>query len=362
MDHRVPAQAHQTGTVFKLNYGIAQAKLLKFVSRFFQWSGQVEKAQADDSDVSKDFDPGNPLCPGATRPNGVVNPEYTSTFVFANDFPALLEESPEPALEDDDPLFRQASARGTCKVVCFHPRSSVTIPLMTDSEVIAVIDTFVQESLDLGQRFSWVQIFENKGAIMGCSNPHPHSQVWASEFLPNEAFIKDANFKQYFAEKGSPMLLDYAKKECLKRERIVCENNTWVAVVPFWATWPFEILLMPKEKHILRLQDLDANDRATLADLMKQITTKYDNLFETSFPYSMGFHGAPTGKFLREDMSHWQLHALYFPPLLRSATVKKHMVGYELLANAQRDLTPEQAAQRLREMPLQHYVIAKAAN
>ncbi|TRY70563.1 hypothetical protein TCAL_06115 [Tigriopus californicus] len=321
------------------------------------WSGQVEKSQEEER---PEFDPNNPLCPGVTRPNGAVNPVYDSTFVFTNDFPALLEDVPSPP-SSSDPLFRCEAARGTCKVMCFHPKSNVTIPIMTLDDVIKVIDQWVQESRTLGAQYAWVQIFENKGAAMGCSNPHPHCQIWASSFLPNEARVKDANFKAYFEEHSRPMLLDYAQREVANGQRIVVQNDDWLGLVPYWAVWPYEVMILPKTRHLKRMNDLDPPLRRSLADVMKQVTIKYDNLFECSFPYSMGFHGAPSGpSFEGQSQDHWQLHGLYFPPLLRSASVKKFMVGYEMLANSQRDLTAEQAAEKLRNLPNVHYKAQKA--
>lgn len=319
------------------------------------WSGQVEKQ--DEAEVP-DFDPKNPLCPGVTRPNGLVNPKYESTFVFTNDFPALLEDVPEPQ-ESSDPLFRSQAAKGTCRVMCFSPKSNLTVPLMTEDELVKVINEWISQLMELGQVYKWVQIFENKGAIMGCSNPHPHCQIWASSFMPNEAAIKDANFNAFYKQHGRPMLLDYAEKELNKKERLVCTNEDWIALVPYWATWPFETMIIPKSRHIQRMSDLTDNEKVSFAGIMKLLTTKYDNLFEVSFPYSMGFHGAPTGPDTPEDCKHWQFHAIYYPPLLRSATVKKFMVGYEMLANCQRDLTAEQAAKRLADLPDEHYKQSK---
>eukprot|EP00095_Tigriopus_kingsejongensis_P005291 snap_masked-scaffold758_size101577-processed-gene-0.13 protein:Tk05291 transcript:snap_masked-scaffold758_size101577-processed-gene-0.13-mRNA-1 annotation:"hypothetical protein LOTGIDRAFT_186016" len=315
------------------------------------WSGQVEKRAEENV---PEFDPHNPLCPGVTRGNGAVNPEYESTFVFANDFPALLEDVPEPP-PSEDPLFRCEAAKGTCQVMCFHPKSNVTLPIMTEAEVTKVVDEWARQAETLGRKYTWVQIFENKGAVMGCSNPHPHCQIWASSFMPNEARVKDRHFRQYFQDHGTPMLLDYARKELLHQERIVCQNDHWVGLVPYWAVWPYEVMILPKVQHVKRIQDLSPELRTSLADIMKRVTTKYDNLFECSFPYSMGFHMAPSGPKLDEDQEHWQLHGLYYPPLLRSATVKKFMVGYEMLANSQRDLTAEQAAEKLRNLSDVHY-------
>ncbi|XP_071794735.1 galactose-1-phosphate uridylyltransferase-like [Asterias amurensis] len=315
------------------------------------WKGQVEKKPTEDTPR---HDPKNPLCPRATRAHGDVNPDYASTFVFENDFPALLQAgAPEPS-PSEHPLFQSAPAIGSCQVMCFHPWSDITLPLMSLTEIKAVVDKWAEMTSDLGSKFKWVQIFENKGAVMGCSNPHPHCQVWGSNFMPNEPRIKDRTQREYYKTHGTPMLVEYAKMEAEKKERIVVENDTWLAVVPYWAMWPFETMLLPR-RHVLRLPDLTYEERNGLADIIKRLCIKYDNLFETSFPYSMGWHGAPTGESLNEDNSHWQLHALYFPPLLRSATVRKFMVGYEMMAQAQRDLTAEQAAERLRNLPDVHY-------
>ncbi|CAG2190036.1 GALT [Mytilus edulis] len=284
------------------------------------WQGQVEKPQ--ESEVPR-FDSKNPLCPGVTRPNGKVTPEYDSTYVFTNDFPALLEEGPEPA-PSDDPLFQAAAGFGTCKVICFHPHSDVTLPIMSKEEVRAVIDKWAEINVDLGKKYTWVQIFENKGSINGCSNPHPHCQVWASSFLPNE-----------------PMVKIEPRNKLQKQERIILQNDHWVWLVPYWAVWPYETMLLPR-RHVLRIEDLTNEERDALADITKQLLTKYDNM-------------CPTGPQLKEDNKHWQLHAMYYPPLLRSATVKKFMVGYEMLAQPQRDLTAEQAAEKLRNLPDIHY-------
>ncbi|KAG8191244.1 hypothetical protein JTE90_003257 [Oedothorax gibbosus] len=287
-----------------------------------------------------------------TRANGEMNPNYESTYTFPNDFPALLETVPEPD-KPSHPLFKSEVAKGTCRVMCFHPKSNITLPLMQIEEILEVIDAWIKELLELGPKFQWVQIFENKGEIMGCSNPHPHCQVWASSFLPDEPRIEDRQQQEYFIKHNSVLLLDYLKEELKTKDRVVLENEGWIALVPYWAVWPYEIMLLPK-RHILRMSDLNVSEKKSLAIIMKKLLTKYDNLFETSFPYSMGWHGAPTGPEVK-NCDHWQLHASYFPPLLRSATVKKFMVGYEMLAQAQRDLTPEKAAEQLRELPEIHY-------
>jgi UDPglucose--hexose-1-phosphate uridylyltransferase len=289
------------------------------------------------------------LCPGNARAGGAINPRYTETFVFANDFAAILPEGPaQPA--DASPLFRTQPIHGTCRVICFSPRHDLTLPRMSEQEIRGVVDVWAAQAEELAARYTWVQVFENKGPIMGCSNPHPHGQVWASDCLPNEPAKEDRQQAAYWREHQSPLLCDYLQEELARADRIVIEDEHWVVVVPFWATWPFETLLAPR-RHVLQLSDLTAPERVSLARTLKRFLTKCDNLFETSFPYSMGWHGSPRG-----DHPRWQLHAHFYPPLLRSATVKKFMVGYEMLAEAQRDLTPEEAAQRLRELSETHYL------
>lgn len=314
------------------------------------WSGQVEDSHEDEI---PEFEPTNPLCPGVTRPNGKKNDMYSGTYVFENDYPALKEEVPNPP-SSDDPLFQMKPAKGLCKVVCFHPKSNITLPLMTLDEIKYIVDRWIEEFNELSKKYLWVQIFENKGAIMGCSNPHPHCQIWASSFYPNEPRIKCTNQKIYYEKYKRPMLMDYLEKELKNEVRIVDKNDDFVVLVPFWASWPFETMILPR-KHVSRINDLDEKQKVNLSKIIKSICTKYDNLFKTSFPYSMGWHGAPTGPKTETDCQHWVFHGVYFPPLLRSATVKKFMVGYELLANVQRDLTPEKAAECLRNQPDIHY-------
>ncbi|KAF7281053.1 hypothetical protein GWI33_005237 [Rhynchophorus ferrugineus] len=308
------------------------------------WSGQTEKAAVE---KTPRFDPKNPLCPGVTRASGLVTPNYESTYVFSNDFPALLEDGPEPEASDDE-LFQTRSARGNCKVMCYHPHSDVYLSSLSTSEVVDVVNEWIKQTEELGKKYLWVQVFENRGQMMGCSNPHPHCQIWSSTFLPNEARVKDANLRKYYQKHGRPLLQDYASKELKKQERIVTENEEWVVVVPYWAVWPFETMVLPK-RQIQRFPDADSIQREALAKILQVLVAKYDNLFKCNFPYSMGWHGAPTGEQLKEDQSHWTFHGLYYPPLLRSATVKKFMVGYEMLAQSQRDLTAEKAAAMLRD-------------
>ncbi|MFV0335063.1 MAG: UDP-glucose--hexose-1-phosphate uridylyltransferase [Tropicimonas sp.] len=311
------------------------------------WSGQQD---APDIEHKPQYDPGCYLCPGNTRSNGVTNDAYRGPWVFDNDFPALLPDAPEGGTTGD-PLFRATNVRGTARVVCFSERHDLTLPELPVTEIRKIVDLWAEQIEDLGARYDWVALFENKGVAMGCSQPHPHGQVWASDFLPNEVAREDECQRRHLEQAGQVLLVQYAASEAAKRERIVAENDDWLAVVPFWAVWPFETLVLPR-RHVLRLPDLESAERDGLADLLKRLCTRYDNLFETEFPYTMGWHGAPT----REGRwDHWQLHAHFYPPLLRSASVRKFMVGYEMLAEAQRDLTAEQAAERLRELPEIHY-------
>lgn len=311
------------------------------------WQGKTESLPADNRPA---HDPSCYLCSGNTRANGLKNPDYEHTFTFDNDFAAVLPDAPEPT-HAPDPLFQLEGVRGVARVICFSPRHDWTLPDMPVADIRRVVDLWAEQTAELGQRYQWVQVFENKGEIMGCSNPHPHGQVWAENILPNIPRAEDSHQRHYYETHQRPLLIDYAQRESEKGERIVVENASWMVVVPFWATWPFETLLLPK-RHILRMTDVQDAERDDLADLLKRFLTKYDNLFETSFPYSMGWHGAP---FNGQDNTHWQLHAHFYPPLLRSALVKKFMVGYEMLGESQRDLTPEQAAQRLRDLSEVHY-------
>lgn len=311
------------------------------------WQGQQEKP---DTAVRPAHDPDCYLCAGNRRVTGETNPAYTHTFVFSNDFAALLRDTPL-APESTDPLFRLQGVRGASRVICFSPDHGKSLPELSLETIGHVIDAWRSETAQLGQTYPWVQVFENKGAMMGCSNPHPHGQIWANSFLPNEAVVEQSNQAEYHARLGRPMLLDYATREATDGERTVVDTEHWLAVVPYWAAWPFETLLMPKT-HVRRITELTLAQKADLAIALKKLTSRYDNLFQCSFPYSMGWHGAP---FDGEDNAHWQLHAHFYPPLLRSATVRKFMVGYEMLAEAQRDLTAEQAAARLCALSDVHY-------
>lgn len=321
------------------------------------WQGRTEETAPVNRPA---YDPKCYLCPGNTRAEGTeTNPHYESTFVFENDFAALLpaENGPmaAPAADAEATLFEAAPASGTCRVLCFSPRHDLTLARMQVPEIRRVVDLWAQQMEELGPVYRWVQIFENRGEMMGASNPHPHGQIWASDFLPNEAATEDRCQREYQERNGSPLLLDYARAEAERGERIVVENDDWLAVVPYWATWPFETMALPRRRAgISRMTDLTNGERDSLSSLLKRLLTRYDNLFQTDFPYSMGWHGAPTGPDAGEA-GHWQLHAHFYPPLLRSATVRKFMVGYEMLAEAQRDLTPEQAAERLRSLSETHY-------
>lgn len=316
------------------------------------WLGQVERGP-DESRPA--YDPDCYLCPGNSRAGGASNPEYDSTFIFTNDFAALLEETPSEMYShypaDLPNLLRAQAVPGTCRVICFSPRHDLTLAEMSAHQIRNVIDAWAEQVTDLEKKYRWVQVFENKGEVMGSSNPHPHGQVWALDALPNEPAKEDNHQRAYQAEHSRTLLLDYADLELERGERVVVENHSWVALVPYWAVWPFETLLLPR-RHTLRLPDLGSVERDDLADILKRLLTRYDNVFETSFPYSMGWHGAPMDD---HDYSHWQLHAHFYPPLLRSATVKKFMVGYEMLSEPQRDITPEQAAERLRSLSEVHY-------
>jgi UDPglucose--hexose-1-phosphate uridylyltransferase len=319
------------------------------------WQGQVEKPAQSSSPA---YDPACYLCPGNSRAGGVHNPQYAATFVFDNDFAALQPGLPNLKIDEGDKHLLIATAEsGICRVVCFSPRHDLTLGQMGVVEIGGVIEVWARQYRSLGDLpfISHVQIFENRGAMMGASNPHPHGQIWATQTIPNEPRKEQEALEDYRREHGGCLLCDYCALEAASGERIVCQNEFFLAVVPFWATWPFETLLLSK-RHLADIEALDAAERAGLADLLKRLTTRYDNLFQTIFPYSMGFHQRPTdGK----DHAEWHFHAHFFPPLLRSASIKKFMVGYELLASPQRDLTPELAAEKLRELPEQHYSLGK---
>ncbi|MBX2916354.1 MAG: UDP-glucose--hexose-1-phosphate uridylyltransferase [Cyclobacteriaceae bacterium] len=315
------------------------------------WQGQVEKVNVTQRPA---YDPTCYLCAGNQRSNGLVNPHYTSTFSFVNDFASLSNDIPEGEIHEQELLVAK-SERGICKVICFSPRHDLTIPEMEVENIKEVVDLWVKEFAELGSNkiINYIQIFENKGEIMGCSNPHPHGQIWAQQSIPDAVLRKQQHQLAYFQKHNRTLLSDYLQLELNKKERVVTENESFVAVVPYWAIWPFEAMIIPKRTMSTILQMTEA-ERTALASIYKALTVRYDNLFEISFPYSAGIHQAPTDN---QPHPEWHWHMVFYPPLLRSATVKKFMVGYEMLANAQRDITAETAAIRLREVSGVHYKI-----
>jgi len=315
------------------------------------WQGQVERPE---NHASPAYDPNCYLCPGNERAGGIHNSNYTGTFVFDNDFATLRPGAVPLQFDDGRQILVAETESGICRVVCFSPRHDLTLARMSTAEIRGVVDTWADEFRRLGEDadINYVQIFENRGALMGCSNPHPHGQIWASSTIPNEPAKEQNSLLQYTASHGRCLLCEYVKLEQRSGERLVCENESFLVVVPFWAVWPFEVMLLSK-RHIPDMTLLDPQERTALADILKRLTTRYDNLFQVSFPYSMGFHQRPTDGAAHDE---WHLHAHFHPPLLRSATVKKFMVGYELLAMPQRDLTAETAASRLRDLSEQHYL------
>lgn len=311
------------------------------------WQGQIETPRVA---PQPGYDPGCYLCPGNSRTGGQKNPDYSSIYVFPNDFPSLIDDA--EGFSEGTGLLRAESVKGANRVICFSPRHDLTLALMSREELAAVVAAWCIQTAELGSKYRWVQLFQNQGEMMGASNPHPHGQVWAIDSLPNEPQKEDTQQREYFAANQKVLLLDYLDQELALAERVIVHSHHWTVVVPFWAVWPFETLILPK-RHVLRMPELTDEERTDLAQVLKDLMIKYDNLFEIPFPYSMGWHGAP---FTEDDNDHWLLHAHVFPPLLRSATVRKFMVGYEMLAEAQRDLTAEQAAQRLRDLPTVHYL------
>src|ERR1700722_795314 len=318
------------------------------------WQGQVENAPLE---TALRYDPTCYLCPGNARAGGKKNPKYTETFVFDNDFAALKPDTPAGDLDERGLLLARSEA-GRCRVVCFSPRHDLTLARMSASEVRRVVDIWAEEFADLGSdsRTRSVQIFENRGAMMGASNPHPHGQIWANESVPNELSKEVAVFGDYRRSHAKTLLEDYVELDLAKKERIVGANEHFILLVPFWAIWPFETLLVSR-RPVASLDALREQERTALAEMLQQATIRYDNLFRTSFPYTMGFHQRPTDG---REYPDFHLHAHFYPPLLRSATVKKFMVGYEMLAMPQRDITPETAAQWLRDLPGQHYLGSSA--
>ena len=308
------------------------------------WQGEVGSVAAE---VSPSYDPACYLCPGNQRSQGQQNPHYKGVFAFDNDFPSLLPELPEAAVAGGELLLKAEPERGVSRVVCFHPDHSLTLAQMQLEDIVKVVEAWTAEYRELGARLylNYVQIFENRGAMMGASNPHPHCQIWATEHVPDEPQMETASQLTYKREHGGCLLCDYMNVELKHGERVVASNDDFVAVVPFWAVWPFETLVMSRT-HCGDMTAFNTGQQRGLADILKQVTMQYDKLFNVSFPYSMGFHQRPTDGQAHEE---WHFHAHYYPPLLRSATVRKHMVGFELLGQPQRDITPESAAERLRE-------------
>lgn len=308
------------------------------------WQGQVEPFEPE---PLVPYDPTCYMCPGNVRVGGARNPDYRSHFVFDNDFPALQRGTPEE--DASNGLLVARSESGICRVVCFSPRHDLTLSRMSTAAIRGIVDVWAQQHAELGalEQIQHVQIFENRGVMMGCSNPHPHCQIWATSSIPTEPAKELEGFLDYRRAKTTCLLCDYLAQEQKSGERLLDENDFFVAIVPFWAVWPFETLVISK-RHVESLADLSGEEREALADVLKTLTTRYDSLFRVPFPYSMGFHQAPTDK---SPHPEWHLHTHYYPPLLRSATVRKFMVGFEMLGSPQRDLTPEQAAERLRAVP-----------
>jgi len=324
------------------------------------WQGQVERTAPEQRPA---YDPACYLCPGNTRAGTVGgesarNPQYEGTFVFDNDFAALRTVPADSAVHVSDAsgLFRADVESGVCRVICFSPRHDQSLPDMDVGAIRRVVDVWAEQYEELGGRddIAHVQIFENKGAVMGCSNPHPHGQIWAQRSIPYFVARETERQADYFARNGRTLLGDYLSAEIELGERVVCENDAFVAVVPFWAVWPFELLIISR-RPVSSLSALTDDERTALADMVKRVTTRYDNLFETSFPYSAGLHQAPTDGLAHHE-SHLHMH--FYPPLLRSATVRKFLVGYEMLGEPQRDLTVETAAARLRALSERHYKVS----
>lgn len=313
------------------------------------WQGKVEKAAIPTRPV---YDPGCYLCPGNERAGGQRNPKYDSTFLFDNDFSSLTPDTPPSDVNDRD-IIKAESESGICRVICFSPRHDLTLAEMRTDDIKRVVEVWKEEYLRLGslENVKHVQIFENKGELMGCSNPHPHCQIWAESSIPVEPAKELLRMRDYHRGKGKCLLCEYVAIEMESRERLVYENESFITVVPFWASWPFETMILPK-RHLDSIARLDGKGTHDYAAALHEVTVRYDNLFEVSFPYSSGIHQAPTDGGSYPEM-HFHMH--FYPPLLRSATVRKFMVGYEMMANPQRDLTAESAAGKLRELGGEHF-------
>jgi len=309
------------------------------------WLGQEETPTTNNR---PEHDPSCYLCPGGSRATGTSNPDYSGTFVFTNDYPALLPEKSKDASTEDSDLLKWQSASGTSRVICYSPRHDLSLPDLSLLEIEQVIRTWMDQERELSSKFRYVQIFENKGEAMGASNPHPHGQIWAGDFVPTIVKAEDKHQKAYFESHGQTLLSNYVKQEIEQSKRIIFQNESWIALVPFWATWPFESIIIPKVQ-LFKMSDMDNDLVSGLSELLKILLTKYDGLFNTSFPFSMGWQGAPN---MGKSNEYWTLHAHIYPPLLRSATIRKFMVGYEMMAESQRDITPEDAARRLAEVAI----------
>ncbi|HVU48214.1 MAG TPA: UDP-glucose--hexose-1-phosphate uridylyltransferase [Terracidiphilus sp.] len=314
------------------------------------WQGEVGQKTLPSATI---YDPECYLCPGNKRAGGIENPTYSSVFSFVNDFAALLPDSPALDSSADNPLLKADAVRGLCKVLCFHPDHSLTLSRMTPGEIRPVVDAWTAEYQELGSLdwIQYVQIFENRGAMMGASNPHPHGQIWSTSFVPDEPAAETIAQRDHLARTGRCLLCDYLETERKSGERLIFENAYFTALVPWWAVWPFEVLLLSR-RHAGAFPDFTSEERDALAEALNRLTIRFDNLFETSFPYTMGFHQSPTD---RQDHPEWHFHAHFYPPLLRSATVRKFMVGFEMLGMPQRDITPESAADRLRACSETHF-------
>lgn len=337
---RIPASPHR-----RLNPLSGRWVLVSAARTARPWLGRRE---ASNPPPRPRYDPTCYLCPGNERASGERNPAYEGTFAFTNDFTALHPDTPQSS-ERQDQLLRVRTGPGTCRVLCFSPRHDLDLAMMSETQIGQVVDLWVEQAAELAERYRSVLVFENRGADMGASNPHPHGQLWASAHLPDETAIEDHHQRAAFAASGRPLLLDYLQLELGHQDRVVVESDDWVAVVPFWAFWPFETLVLPR-RHASRFTDLADHERRSLAELLRRLLAKYDNLFRRFHPYSMGWHTGHDGA-----DEHWLLHGHVFPPL-RSASTRKYVAGYELFGEAARELTPEEAAGRLRAQPDVHFL------
>ncbi|KJE96682.1 UDP-glucose-hexose-1-phosphate uridylyltransferase [Capsaspora owczarzaki ATCC 30864] len=318
------------------------------------WQGQQEKTSGS---TRPEYDPNCYLCPGNKRVTGELNDKYEHTFAFRNDFSALLSDTPAGSVSEGDGLLVAQSTRGRCHVMCFSPKHNLTMAQMSTEEITGVVHEWMRQQKELSAEYEYTQLFENKGEVMGCSNPHPHGQVWASDTVPEEVSQEVASFRLHRADKHSCLLCDYLALELSKQERIVLENDSFVVLVPWWAYWPFETLVLPRT-HTSSIAQLDEKQQVDLAAILQKLTCKYDNVFECSFPYSMGIHSSPNSMLASGE---YHMHMHFYPPLLRSASVKKFLVGYEMVADICRDITAEQAAERLRSLPTVHYTVSSSS-